>query len=237
MSSRRRAVLLAGLALLMGGLAASDVASREAALRRGLGPLVPVVVARTELPAGVRLEAKRLAVRRIPARFAPRGAVGSPGVLTGLRLAVAVSAGTEVMAAMVRGGRGPSARAGPGAGLRRGERVAEVLAVGAPVALAPGARVDVLVTRDEGGAGGGTVLALQDVEVLGARPGPAASGESAAGAPRVLASLRVTLREAVYLAAAQAFARELRLLPRAAGDHRRSAALLTYDADLASATR
>ncbi len=32
------------------------------------------------------------------------------------------------------------------------------------------------------------------------------------------ASLRVTLRQAVYLAAAQSFARELRLLPRAAGD-------------------
>ena len=35
------------------------------------------------------------------------------------------------------------------------------------------------------------------------------------------ASLRVTLRQAVYLAAAQSFARELRLLPRAAGDRRR----------------
>jgi pilus assembly protein CpaB len=34
----------------------------------------------------------------------------------------------------------------------------------------------------------------------------------------VEATLRVTVRQAVYLAAAQSFARELRLLPRAAGD-------------------
>jgi pilus assembly protein CpaB len=34
----------------------------------------------------------------------------------------------------------------------------------------------------------------------------------------------VTLRQAVYLAAAQSFARELRLLPRAPGDRRRHGA-------------
>jgi pilus assembly protein CpaB len=37
----------------------------------------------------------------------------------------------------------------------------------------------------------------------------------------VALSLRVTLRQAVYLAAAQSFARELRVLPRAIGDRRR----------------
>jgi pilus assembly protein CpaB len=36
----------------------------------------------------------------------------------------------------------------------------------------------------------------------------------------VAATLRVTVRQAVYLAAAQAFAREIRLLARAPGDHR-----------------
>ena len=39
-------------------------------------------------------------------------------------------------------------------------------------------------------------------------------------APQVAATLRVTVRQAVYLAAAGAFAREIRLLPRAPGDHR-----------------
>jgi pilus assembly protein CpaB len=44
-----------------------------------------------------------------------------------------------------------------------------------------------------------------------------------------MASLRVTLRQAVYLAAAQSFARELRLLPRAEGDRRRSTTDLAVD--------
>ena len=38
-----------------------------------------------------------------------------------------------------------------------------------------------------------------------------------------VASLRVTVRQAVYLAAAQTFARDIRLLPRAAGDAARGA--------------
>ena len=49
---------------------------------------------------------------------------------------------------------------------------------------------------------------------------------------RVAASLRVTLRQAVYLAAAQAFASELRLLPRAPGDDRRGEAGLAIDSAL-----
>ena len=61
------------------------------------------------------------------------------------------------------------------------------------------------------------MLALQDVEVLAARRARAPAGAEADGA-RVLATLRVSLRQAVYLAAAQSFARELRLLVRAPGD-------------------
>jgi pilus assembly protein CpaB len=57
------------------------------------------------------------------------------------------------------------------------------------------------------------------------------AGESA-GTARVAASLRLTLRQAVYLAAAQAFAQELRLLPRAPGDRTRGRAGMTADASL-----
>jgi pilus assembly protein CpaB len=39
----------------------------------------------------------------------------------------------------------------------------------------------------------------------------------------VAVSLRVTVRQAVYLAAAQSFAREIRVLPRPAGDGGRQA--------------
>jgi pilus assembly protein CpaB len=54
-------------------------------------------------------------------------------------------------------------------------------------------------------------------------PGGGPSGRPQTGA-RVDASLRVTLRQAVYLAAAQDFARELRLLPRSDADRRRGRA-------------
>jgi pilus assembly protein CpaB len=54
--------------------------------------------------------------------------------------------------------------------------------------------------------------------VLAASP---AGDDSQSGARQVAVSLRVTVRQAVYLAAAQSFAREIRVLPRGATDRRR----------------
>ena len=71
MSRRRRALLLGGLALVLGGLAASNVAGREAALQRRIGGLVDVVVAREPIAAGAPIRRRGLAVRRVPERFAP----------------------------------------------------------------------------------------------------------------------------------------------------------------------
>ncbi len=117
-----------------------------------------------------------------------------------------------------------------GAPVRRGERVAEVVAVAAAGSVAPASRVDVLVTRGGDGGAGSTSLALEDVEVLSATPAAAGAGEGPAdGLPRLSVGLRVTLRQAVYLTAAQAFARELRVLARAPGDRRRGAAGLRVD--------
>jgi pilus assembly protein CpaB len=100
--------------------------------------------------------------------------------------------------------------------------VAELVARGSPDLIRAGSRVDVLVTRERGDGAGTTTLALEDAEVLAARPPGAGedAGSGAAEGPRVAVALRVTLHQAVYLAAAQSFARELRLLPRAAGDRR-----------------
>ena len=106
----------------------------------------------------------------------------------------------------------------------RGERVAEVVALGSPQLVAAGSRVDVLVSPEpETGGAGAAVVALEDVEVLAASIAGAADAAAEKGAPgqRVAASLRVTLGQAVYLAAVQDFARELRLLPRAIGDRSR----------------
>ncbi|HZH24445.1 MAG TPA: RcpC/CpaB family pilus assembly protein [Solirubrobacteraceae bacterium] len=216
MSRRRRAAILLGLALVLGGLAASDVARREAAVRAQLGPAVQVVVARADLAAGRPLRARDLAIRRVPGRYAPVGAATLPEMLIGQRLATPVARGGYMGTALIA-----TEQAVKGPPVRKGERAAEVIVLGPRSLVVPGARVDVLVTRDgESGAAAGTELALEDVEVLAARAAPptapADTGE------RVAATLRVSVRDAVYLTAAQSFARELRLLPRVAGDTRRA---------------
>jgi pilus assembly protein CpaB len=47
-------------------------------------------------------------------------------------------------------------------------------------------------------------------------------GDDPSAGPTALATLRVTLRHAIYLTAADNFAREIRLLPRPPGDHSRA---------------
>ena len=204
MSRRRRAALLLGLALALGALAASDVARRERALREQVGPAVDMVVASGPLTAGRRLEPGDLAVRRVPERFAP-GGVGVPDLLVGRKLAVDVPAGAPLAMHLLE----QTVAAGPL--LRRRERAAEVVARASPELVVAGVRVDVVVTRERR-----TELALEDVEVLAARPVPAEAREGAG--PQVAATLRATVPQAVYLAAAASYATELRLLARAPGD-------------------
>jgi pilus assembly protein CpaB len=200
-SRRRRAALLLGLALVLGALAASDVARRESALTAQVGPALEVLVARRPLESGRRVQAGDLAVRRVPERYAPAGRATVPELVIGRELAVPVPAGAPV-------GEHLLAVDAAGPAVRRGERAVEVVAAGSPALVAPGARVDVLVTGEHA-----TELALEDVEVLAARALRDDAG------PKVAATLRVTVRQAVYLAAAGSFAREVRLLPRAPGDH------------------
>ena len=231
MSARRRALLLGGLALVLGGLAASNVAGREAALERSVGGLVDVVVAREPIAAGSPVRARALGVRRVPARFAPLERVAAPGELIGQKATVDIAAGTDMARRLV----GDGIPRPPGPAVRRGERVADVVALGSADVIVPGSRVDVLVTPEpQAGSGGEAVLALEDVLVLDAvavaPDSGAVSGADAAPGARVAASLRVTLRQAVYLAAAQDFARELRLLARAGGDRVRGRAGLRMGA-------
>jgi pilus assembly protein CpaB len=234
-SHRRRALLLGGLALVLGGLAASNVAGREAALARRVGGLVDVVVAREPIAAGAAVRRRALAIRRVPRHFAPAGAIASPEAVAGLRAAVDIAPGSDIAASMVGDGRATPV----GPAIRRGERIARVVALATPGFVTPGSHVDVLVTPEpREGASGQAVLALEDVEVLDAAPAAAgdapAAGSAGGPAPggRVEASLRVTLRQAVYLAAAQDFARELRLLPRSDADRQRGRAGLRAGAQL-----
>lgn len=214
MSGRRRAVLLAALAVLLGTLAASDVAGREAALQARVGRPVPVVVLRGDVPRGTPLRRAHLAVRHVPARFVPAGSYARTTDLTGLTAAVDLPRGTDLTAAVLDDG---STETTPGAPVRPGERIAEVTARGSAELVLAGSRVDVLVTRRTGDGRGSTELALEDAEVLASAP-----ATSDAGAPgrRIAVSLRTTVRQAVDLAAAEGLGHELRVLPRAADDRR-----------------
>ncbi len=215
MTRRRRAALLLGLALVLGALAAADVHRREAAIDARLGPLTDVVVAREPLPAGRVVTLGDLATRRMPARYAPPGDPVFAAGLAGHRLAVPVAAGAALAPEMLA-----SRPAAPEAAIGRGQRAVDVVAAASARAVVAGARVDVVVTTQHASR-----LALEDVEVLAARALPDEDGKP----PRVTATLRVDVDQAVYLAAAQTFAREVRLLARAPGDRRRAGAFKVGD--------
>lgn len=226
---RRRALVLVCLAVACGGLAASRVGDRIRDVEERVGRPLPVVVARTDVDADTRLSERavrsRFAVREVPASFAPPDALTAPQEAVGLRTRVPLARGSYVTGAQLGvGDREERAAGAP----RPGERAVEVAAAGGEsvVAAGPGGRVDVLVTSERRADAGRTHLALEDVEVLAVRAGePGQAGEEEGAAPSggsVVATLRVTLRQAVFLTAAQSFAREVRLLPRPAGDTRRS---------------
>jgi pilus assembly protein CpaB len=217
---RRRALLLLSLALASGGLAASEVRGRLREVDARVGSPVPVVVAARDLRAGAELGGGDLSLREVPAAFAPRDALGSPDQATGFRPSGPVPKGGYVTAGQLQGADARGRR--DGSALRPGERAVEVAVAGTEGAAGAGARVDVLVSTEPRSGSGRALLALEDVELLGLRPAGAdagGGGEDGAGATAsAIAILRVTLRQAVYLTAAQNYAREVRLLARPPGD-------------------
>jgi pilus assembly protein CpaB len=226
---------LLALALACGALAASEVGSRVSEVEGRIGVPVPVVIAARDLEPGAELERADLRVEHVPQRFAPPDAPASPEQALGLHTAGPVAAGSPITAGVVGG---VTATEGSGA-LRRGERAVEIAVTGSAALLetaAPGARVDVLVSTDPGDGPGSSFVALEDVELLALAPGgseaPLDGGISAAPPASALATLRATLRQAVYLTAAQAYAREVRLLPRPPGDRRRVGRSTVSAADL-----
>jgi pilus assembly protein CpaB len=210
--SRRRAAATLALALICGWVAASDVRSHERRIKAGLGPLIPVLVARSDVKAGKRMSGGDVELRRLPARFLPPDAVRSNADALGLRAAVPIPRGAYVTASALAtptGADGLSAAA-----LAPGERAVDVTVsnTGADELGGPGARVDVLVTTGRDGGPGRTSLAMQDVQLLAVRQGAGQESD------KLITTLRVTVRQAVYLTAAQNFAQEVRLLPRPASD-------------------
>ena len=226
---RRRGVLLLSLALASGGLAASEVSSRTRAVEERVGPLVPVVAAREAIEPGTKLTPDRLAVVQVPARYAPPDAVADPAQAEGLRTGGVLERGSYLTASAFAVGPDDGSAEHPGDGLGRGERAIELKVAGADAlgALAgPGARVDVLITSESGESAGHTELALEDVELLTLKTSDGVAADADKASSSATATLRVTLKQAVYLTAAQNFAREIRLLPRAPGDRRRAGRLV-----------
>ncbi len=238
---RRRALLLLSLALACGGLAASEVGGRVREVERRVGRPVPVVAAARELKAGKEIGRGDLVVREVPERFVPPDAVRGVEEAVGAAPSARLARGAYVTVGALGGGEADSSRPGV---LRRGERAVEVnVAGGSPLSESggPGSRVDVVISTEPRNGSGRTFLALENVELLalggsgsggsggassssgGAGSGAAADdGAGAAGRASATATLRVTLRQAVYLTAAENFAREVRLLPRPGGDRRRA---------------
>jgi pilus assembly protein CpaB len=215
---RRRGLLLLSVALASGGLAASQVHDRERRAAERLGSSVEVLVAARDLRAGAAISRDAVGVRSVPARFVPPDALVSSEGVIGARTAVPVAAGGYLTAAVFAGGderRQESA-------LSRGKRAVTIkVAAGAELGeLAPGSRVDVLVSTETAG-GGRTTMALAGADLLQVGEGGGNPDNPSAG-PTALATLRVTLDQAVYLTAADNFAREIRLLPRPPGDHSRA---------------
>jgi pilus assembly protein CpaB len=230
---RRRGLLLLSLALVSGGLAASQVRERERSVDAKVGPLVPVVVATRDIPPDEPLRPGDMAVQRVPARFVPPDALGAPSRLAGARAAVPVVAGGYVTSGLLQGATG--AAEGP---LKPGERALELgVSGGGSLALAgPGSRVDVLVSTQRHDGAGRTFVALENVVLLDLRP---ASGDALPAddtmeqsAATAVATLRVTARQAVYLTAAETFAHAIRLLPRPPGDRHRTGPVAVTEGDL-----
>jgi pilus assembly protein CpaB len=214
------------VALASGGLAASEVHDRERAVAEQVGEPVRVLVAARDIRAGARISRNALAVREVPARYVPPDALASAAGVASARTAGPLVAGSYITPATLAL---PNTAERSAAGTPRGMRDVTVAVAGGSGlgGFAPGSPVDVLVSTEPGADPGTTDLALAGVELMsvgGPAPGGAETSET-------LVTLRVSLREAVYLTAADNFARDIRLLARPPGD-RSSAGTAVSAADL-----
>ena len=224
MRGRGKAIVFGCAALACAGLAASVAGGYRADLESQLGPLRPVVVAGADLPARRALRtvdaARVLEVRRVPARFAPAGALADPAQAVGRAPAVHVPAGSYLLAAelTVPGKRGDRHGASPG--LAPGRSPVQIAVSGAEALAAAGrdpvgTTVDVVVTTEPGPGGGEgrTYVAARSANLLaleqshgGGLPGP--------GSGDWKATLAVDRHNALRLIQAENFARQVRLIPR-----------------------
>jgi Flp pilus assembly protein CpaB len=216
MSRRGRAIVFLLLALLAAAAAGAIADGYGANAVRGYGPLRPVVVLGAKIAAGRRIGPEEigaaLAVRRVPVRFVPPGALFAPGEASGLVAQAPLPAGSYLLGAQLGVAdkdRHENRR------LAGGRRPVEIAVSGADALLAAGSypagsRVDVVVTSEPAGAGPGrTYVAAPRVPLLALRPGAEGPGPGTTAA----ATLGLTKSQALRLIAAESFARKVTLLP------------------------
>jgi Flp pilus assembly protein CpaB len=212
-SRRARALAFCAAALACALLAAALASRYSASVDARFGELRPVLVAVSELPAGKPIApagaANALAVRRVPARFAPPGALRSADEAIGRAPAATVPAGSYLLSAQLVVPQPPQ----PAAAAAGGKRPLQLEVAGGEALVAGGAspeggEVDVVVSRRSGlGNRGDAEVAADGVKLLAlAAPDGAGDGWSA--------TLAVSRDEALELIEAQAAGGEIRLLPR-----------------------
>jgi Flp pilus assembly protein CpaB len=212
-SRRTRAVAFLAAAVACAALAASLAGRYRSSVEGQYGQLRPVVVAASALepgrPLGPGEITKALTVRRVPARFAPLGALHRPEDALGRAPGAAIPAGAYVLSSQLVVPV-PEEPTGPAAG--SGLRPLQVEVVGAEALTLAGdpvgSRVDVVVSRRSGlGQRASTEVAAEAVRLLGLHGGQGpGQGWSA--------TLAVSRSQALALIGAEAAGREVRLLPR-----------------------
>lgn len=215
MSRRKRALGFLLLACIAAAGAAAIADRYGASAVRGYGPLRPVVVVGSRIPAGQRLGPREIAaaltVRRVPSRFAPSAALVAPEEALGLVTRTPLPAGSYLAGTQL--GVASKGKARP-RHLGGDRRPVEIVVSGANALLATaqgpsGSKVDVVVTTEPAGAGRGrTYVAAARVPLLALRPGPEGPGPGASAS----ATLGLTKRQALRLISAQSFARSVTLL-------------------------
>jgi Flp pilus assembly protein CpaB len=174
-----------------------------------------VVVARTVIPAGTLLDdegaSAALALANVPDGLDLRGLVTSAAGVVGRRTVAPLGPGEPVTEAVLGGSPG----VGP-APLAPGQRAVPVpmRAAGGPVvAPVPGSRVDVMASDGEGLAGRTRVI-VSDAEVMAVTPGTPGEAGDAGGS----VVLRLSSADALSVARALDFSREVRVIARPAGE-------------------
>jgi Flp pilus assembly protein CpaB len=225
MSRRARAIAFGCAALACAGLAASMAGGYRSDIQSEIGPLRSVVVATARIPARRTIPLKQvdelLETRRVPARFAPPGAVSAPEEVANRAPVAAIPAGSYVLASQLRepGARGRESDHRPT--IAPGRKPVEITVTGAEALAADGedpvgTRVDVVVTTEPGPGGGNgrTYVAAEDVRLLAlSQAGDAGASDYApSDGDQWTATLALTKAQALRLIQAENFARGVRLI-------------------------